>query len=453
MDIETLFAVLFAAGIGIAAAALAAAAFAHAARRLLLAAIALTGALAVAAWIGFALEPSTELALAAAGLSVCTLAATAGLPLRRALARNERIDAELQRAEADLSAVVERETAASAVELERLLARSRADSLSLLAEQERTLAEDRRRAIGERDREASAALAEGLAETQRRLESRLVGWTEDLERAQQHLTTQLTRLADRQRQLIAEAEARIGSDVERLDSGTEEQRTAVLRLREQLGQAAEQIVAESSAELETHAADRRRALHELGERLRRRERELSERIEREESEAAQRIQAGLGDIERRAVEALQRAVDLASTRYAEAASQDFATAIKTAREEAARRLSRELDRAVETFAREASNVLAEKLAAVGDAGSRRVERRMNQIAAGLERQRDELAASLEQRLVDYEAEFRRHLQSFIADANAERAVLEARLHELGRRVDDAVTQARERLATLETRVR
>ena len=94
-------------------------------------------------------------------------------------------------------------------------------------------------------------------------------------------------------------------------------------------------------------------------------------------------------------------------------------------------------------------MLAEKLASVGDAGSRRVERRMNQIAAGLERQRDELAASLEQRLVDYEAEFRRHLQSFIADANAERAVLEARLHELGRRIDDAVAQARERLA-LET---
>ena len=119
----------------------------------------------------------------------------------------------------------------------------------------------------------------------------------------------------------------------------------------------------------------------------------------------------------------------------------------------ARRLARELDRAVETFAREASSVLGEKLSAVGDAGSRRVEKRMSQIAAGLERQRDDLAASLEQRLDDYEAEFRRRLQSFVADANAERAVLEARLQELDRRVDEAVQNARERLSILETRSR
>jgi hypothetical protein len=78
---------------------------------------------------------------------------------------------------------------------------------------------------------------------------------------------------------------------------------------------------------------------------------------------------------------------------------------------------------------------------------------MSQIAAGLERQRDEIAASLAQRLDDYESEFRRRLQSFVADANAERSVLEARLQELDRRVDGAVAAARERLAMLETRAR
>jgi hypothetical protein len=453
MSLETLFGVLFAAGIVVAAGALALTAFGRPRRLLLRAAIALVGGLAVAAWIAFALRPGAELALSAAGLTACLLAAAAALPLARALARNARVDTLLSGAEEELRGIVARETSASAAELERLLARLRADSLSALAEQERRLAEERRRVLAERDVEATAALSEGLAEAQRRIENRLGGWTDDLERAQQHLTTQLARLAERQRQLIAEAEARIAADVERLDSGTEEQRAAVVRLREQLGQAAEQIVAESSAELESHAADRRRALHELGERLRRRERELNERIEREEAEATQRIHSGFADLERRALEALERSVNLASTRLAEASTQEFATAIKTAREDAARRLSRELDRAVETFSRDASNVLAEKLAAVGDAGSRRVDRRMSQIAAGLERQRDELAASLEQRLDDYEAEFRRRLQSFVADANAERAVLEARLQELDRRVDEAVANARERLAGLETRAR
>ena len=453
MTLETLAGALFAAGIAVAASALASAWLGRGRRPLLLVATGLVGALAAAAWIAFALRPGSELALSAAGLTACLLATGASLPLARALERNARVEALLGTAESELRGVVERATAESAAELGRLLARLRADSLSALAEQERALAEERRRVVAERDVEATAALTEGLAETQRRIENRLGGWADDLERAQQHLTTQLARLAERQRQLIAEAAARIAADVERLDSGTEEQRAAVVRLREQLGQAAEQIVSESSAELENHAADRRRALHELGERLRRRERELAERIEREEAEAVERIHASFADLERRAVEALERSVNLASSRFAEASTQEFAAAIKTAREDAARRLARELDRAVETFSRDASNVLAEKLAAVGDAGSRRVDKRMNQIAAGLEQKRDDLAASLELRLDEYEAEFRRRLQAFVADANAERSVLEARLQEVDRRVDEAVASARNRLSGLESRSR
>jgi hypothetical protein len=119
------------------------------------------------------------------------------------------------------------------------------------------------------------------------------------------------------------------------------------------------------------------------------------------------------------------------------------------REDAARRLARELDRAVESFAREASNVLAERLAQVGDAGVRRVENRMSEAAAAIERQRDELVGNLEQRLLAVEHDLRRRLDSFAADAEAERAVVEARLQELGRRLDAALEQARERLGAVE----
>ena len=57
---------------------------------------------------------------------------------------------------------------------------------------------------------------------------------------------------------------------------------------------AKEIVQAAAGELEQHAADRRRALHEVADRLRRREHDLKEQIEREQSDAQQRIAATLG---------------------------------------------------------------------------------------------------------------------------------------------------------------
>jgi hypothetical protein len=451
MSLVRLVEVGFALGIVVTAAAVAAASLPHVRRFQLVAAVAALALLAISAWIAFAFRSSDELALAAGGLTVCLALTAAAVRLQRALARGRRMDDELSRAEERLRQLVADETAERAAELERVLARSRADSISLLNEEERRIGEERRRSVAERERESAAELAETLAAAQRRVESRLAGWAEDLERAQQHLTAQLTRLGERQRQLIVEAEARIAADVERLEAGSEDQRAVLAKLREELGRAAEQIVANSAAELEAHAGDRRRALHELGERLRRRERELAERIEREEGEAAARIRSGLADIERRAIETLERAVDRTVARYSEEASQQFVGSIKAAREDAARRLSRELDRAVETFSREASSVLAERLAHVADAGAQRVEKRMNQIGAGLERQREELVGTLEQRLTQYEEEMRRQVQALVTDVDSERAVLQARLQELGRRIDELAAHGRDRLVTPSSR--
>jgi len=446
MTYVRLFELFFAAGVVLAALALVGATRPRIRPATLLLALGVLAAGAVGAWVAFALRPSEQLAVAAGGLSVCVALAGLALPFQRAVSRHRRSEAELAGAELRLRELVATETAERAAELERALARSRADSISLLIEEERRIGEERRRAAAEKEQQAAAELAETLASVQRRVEGRLAGWAEDLERAQQNLTSQLARLGERQRQMIAEAEARLGADVERLQTGTEEQRAVLARLRDDLGHAAEQIVAESGAELETHAAERRRALHELGERLRRRERELAERIEREETEAAARISSGFADIERRALDALGRAVDRATARYSEEASQQFTVAIRAAREDAARRLSRELDRAVETFAREASSVLAERLTHVGDAGAQRVDKRMNQIAAGLERQREELAAALQQRLNEHEEDLRRQLHALVAEVDSERGVLHARLQDLSRRLDEAAAQSRERLA-------
>jgi ABC-type phosphate transport system auxiliary subunit len=104
------------------------------------------------------------------------------------------------------------------------------------------------------------------------------------------------------------------------------------------------------------------------------------------------------------------------------------------------RLSRELDRAVQAFAREAQTVLADRLAQVGDAGAQRLERRQAQVEAGLDRQRTEAIEAFESRLLQAEQELRRRLETLGADAEAERAILDARLRELAKRIDETLAR-------------
>jgi hypothetical protein len=436
MVLRTIFEILFAVGVVIASAALAGAAFRLAERTLLLGATASIGAAAVAGWIAFAVRPGRELAVSAGGLTGAAVAAAASLALAAALQRSARIDAEIELAQARLRELVARETEDRAAELERVLARARADSVSLLAEQERRIAEERRKMVVESETAAGTELTAALARTQQQVEQRLQDWGQDLERAANAMRTRLIEVGQRQRQLTADAEARIGADGERLQAESDEQREALVRLRADLQRAMEETLAEARNELDLQAADRRRALHELGERLRKREREIAETIERSEAEAVQRIQASLADVQRRQVEQLERAVARAGAGFSEEAAQQFANLIKSAREDAARRLARELERAVGAFVREAESVLAERLAHVGDAGAQRLERRLEQITSGLERQREQFVDAFQSRLAGAEDELRRRLSELAADAEAERAILEARLQELARRIDE-----------------
>src|SRR5207245_3006486 len=123
-------------------------------------------------------------------------------------------------------------------------------------------------------------------------------------------------------------------------------------------------------------------------------------------------------VDRRQVDRLQVVRDRAAAGYAEAAAQQFADAIRAARENAGTRLSRELDRAVQAFTREAERVLAEQLGHVGDAGAQRLEKRLNMITRGLDRQRAEAIATFEQRLLNEEQELRRRIETLAADTDA-----------------------------------
>jgi uncharacterized phage infection (PIP) family protein YhgE len=380
------------------------------------------------------------IAIVAAATALLAVAASV-LVLRKIQRHEGLLEREIERGKSAFDEVVAAEVEERSAELERTLARLRADSLSQLAEEERRIAEERRRDVAEREREASAQLSAQLAEVQRSVELRLTDWTGDVEKLQEGLNDELRRIEARQRQLMTETEAKIAQAADGLEGQVDEQRQLLARLRTEIAGAAEQLMQQANTDLEQHAAERRRALHELADRLRKRERDLQELAEREGNEAAQRIQLGLGDVERRQVDQLQRIVSRETTRYAEAASQQFDTAIRTAREEAARRLSRELDLAVERFAREAEGVLTERLNHVSDAAAQRVEERLARLRSALERQRDDALQSLEDRAHKVESSLRERLHEIASDAEAERAVLDARLHDLARRVDELATRA------------
>ena len=432
--------IVFAAAAGVAAVTLLGVAFDRIRRRVLVALAVLDGLAAVAAWVGFGLRPGTNTATAAGGITVAFVAQLAAVKLRDLLRVSRRVDDQLTRAQGRINSLIAREADERNTELERTLTRARADSASILAEQERRMAEERRAAAAERARVAEDELGKALTAAQQQVEVRLIAWTDDLERAQRGVADQLAQLAQRQKQLIAEAEARIATDAERLEAESEQQRASLVRLREELARASQEAVAAGSTELDGYASERRRSLHELNERIRKRERQLTELIEREEADATRRIQAGSADVERRQLEQLERILARATSSYSDAATQQFADTVKSSREAAAVRLSRELDRAVQAFAREAQTVLADRLAQVGDAGAQRLERRQAQLEAGLDRQRSEAIEAFEARLLQAEQELRRRLETLAADAEAERAVLDARLRELAKRIDETLAR-------------
>jgi len=436
------FSIGFAVAIVVLAAAFAVAANGRLSGLIAYALAALTGCTAVAAWIALALEPELALAVAAAGLTVCALAHLGAYALSRLIRRGRALDADFARAEGRLRTLIDRESTARAAELERMLAISRADSASLLADEERRLTEERRGSMLTRESQLRDELAASLSTAQQQVERRFAEWAADLDRVQARLAEQITGVGERQRELIAKVEARIAADADRIVGESDEQRVAVARMREELGRAIEESVQSANAELESQSMERRRARHEVADRLRKREQAPREQIEREETEASQRIAAGFAEIERKQVGQLQRVVDRATSGYSEIASQQFGEAIKIAREDAAKRLAREMERAVASFEREASGVLSDKLGQISDAGTQRLEKRLGQIAAGLERQRDDAVAALERRLAEAEEELMRRVQALMADVDADRTVIQARLTELGRRIDETYARAR-----------
>ena len=317
----------------------------------------------------------------------------------------QEIESLTEAARAEVSAFAEEEAQQRILELERMLARERANTGHQLGEQERRLAEERRDTVERQAERARVELTQTVASVQERLEQRLMAWAADLDRGQRELEQKLAELGQKQRDAVAVYDARLAADAERVDAASEEQRLAVAKLREELQRFGTSFLEEGRSEIEIHAAERRRALHEVGERLRARERSLREQLERDETEARARIAAGLEESERRHLAALDRAFERAATRLSEYSEKQFDAQIKESREKAAERLSRELDKAIEQFARQAEGDVADRIAEMARLTADRLQRRINDVARSAEAQHEaaaervrHLAARLEETL-------------------------------------------------------
>jgi chromosome segregation ATPase len=310
-----------------------------------------------------------------------------------------------------LRVMIDAELKSREAELLRTISLQRADAAAQLAEEHRKLTQERRDEISRAEQRILTELSTRLVAAQKEFEGKLASWTQDLERAREGLVTQLARLEQRQRQLITEAENRFARETERLTTDADESRGSLARLRTDIEHQIKEANDSAASELETHSAERRRALHEVADRLRKRERSLAEQIERELAESVGKVSEAFGDVERRLVEQVERSVAREAARLTEEAAIEFNSAIRTTREEAARRLSRELDRAIESFSRQAERLLGERLAEIGQSGGGQIDRRLKNVISEMEQRQEEFFAQLERRVAQAETTLRQRMDS------------------------------------------
>ena len=317
------------------------------------------------------------------------LAALFALALRRARSRVAEIDEIVTSAQRAVRAAGEEEAATQSELLRVAVARAHADSLSAYSTEERRLSDERRGELAVRERDLSERLAETLAAVERRVEERLRAWEADLERAQRALAGEVSKLDQYQTQRIAEVEARIEAEAGELGTTVDQQRAAAIRLREELEQTAKEALSEAIDELQTQAADRRRAIEEIADRLRQREHALAEQVDNAENEARGRLEIAFAELERRQVEQLERASAREIDRLAEAGALEFENRMRAIREESAVRLQAELDRMSETFLRRADVLIASQFQHVADTASQRLNERIAESARRFEASRSQ----------------------------------------------------------------
>jgi chromosome segregation ATPase len=384
--------IAFAAALAVVAVSLVAVAFARVPQRLLLGSAVALGVVAIGGAVVAGLEivegtdDTALLLVTAGGLLVAAFCQTGLFLLARGLRRFADVERAAEEARTRLELYLEQHADERKAELERTLARERAEASHALGEQERRLAEERRDTVARQAEHARVQLTDAVADAQGRLETRLMAWAADLDRSQQELEGQLAKLSQRQKQALEDYDARLRADAERLAAASEEQRKALAQLRSEFERLVTQFVEEGRAELEAHVAQRRSALLEVDERLRSRERALREQIDREEAESRSRLVAETAEVERRQLAQLEKTLDRAASRFSEDADRRFEAQIRESRDKSAERLSRELEKSIEEYVARAESEVSDRIVHLARHTAERMERRLRDVARAAEAQ-------------------------------------------------------------------
>lgn len=387
-----------------------------------------------------------ELAITGVAFLVLALAQLGALEVARGLARTRDVDELEAQMLARLDTAVDAHADARVRELEQTLARERAETIHLLGEQERALREQRRTDLAGELESAQLSLTETVSQAQRRLEERLTAWSSDLERAQQQLKARLEELIRRQADALKMHEQRLAGHAVELGGLEEHQAATVARLRTELEQLVTESLQSARSDIEIHAVERRRALHEVGDRLRTRERTMREQIEREEGEVKVQLATAIAEAERRTVEQLSRGLDRAVVRLSEDAERQFDRQLRDSRERTAERLSRELELSMEHFMKAAENEVVNRIAEAAQVSASRFERQIDDLVHAAEVQTgisNERITALTDRLEKSLEAAHERLNAFEAHVELE---LSAKLGEIERTLR-AAGQAAERAQT------
>ena len=424
---ELVLEIAFASALAVAAVSLVAVAFARVPERVLLGSavalgvVALGGAVAAGLEIAQGTDETALLLVTAGGLLLAALFQAGLFLLARGLGRIADIERAGEEARARLDLYLEQHAEERRAQLERTLARERAEASHALGEQERQLAEERRDTVARQAEHARVQLTDAVADAQGRLETRLMAWAADLERSQGELEGQLTKLSQRQKQALEDYDARLRADAERLASASEEQRKALAQLRSEFERLVTQVVQEGRAELEAHAAERRRGLLEFDEHLRSRERALRGQIDRDEAESRARVLAETTEVERRQLAQLEKSLDRAASRFAEDADRRFEAQIRESRDKSAERLSRELEKSIEEYVARAESEVSDRIVHLARQTADRMERRLRDVARAAEAQgeiADDRLRHMTERLNEALADAERRIAEYERDVDA-----------------------------------
>lgn len=360
--------------------------------RVLLAIAALFGIGAVAALLGLAVsliraDGEWRLYIVASSTLAALAAGEVGLgALQRLRLRDRRFTASLEGAYEHIDRRLASHADQRAAELNQTLASERARSRHLLMEQERELAEERRKALTVAGEQAADELMRGGAAVHDQLIDRVRGWSEDLTREQERIAARLESEAREQTSILDAQRSAVDEHSRALHGLGRNQEQMIEEARVEFAGLMGKLTEKMRNEIDDQAHYHRREVAQLAERLKAVSATLREDAYREELDARTRLATDIEEAERRVVASFDRSLERAADRAVETAERRFDEQIRESREETGARLAAELERTRTAYARQIEEQVEARMEEVAKQTTQRLQRQLDQVVRQAEAQ-------------------------------------------------------------------